>query len=83
MSRSSPLDNHPKIQAFHSAYASLRATAREVMPRLTPVAPPPPRDSSPDAGMPEPEHSALAAAADDGDALPPPSARSEAWPRGA
>lgn len=70
--------------AFQSAAAVLRATVQERRAlRLTPVAPPPPRDSSPDAGMPEPEHSALAAAADDGDALPPPSARSEAWPRGA
>ena len=84
MSRRSTLDDHPTIRSFNSAYTSLRATAREVFPRLTPVAPPPPRDSSPDAGMPEPDHAALAAAADDGPELAPASSRAElheAWSR--
>ena len=32
------LDDNPKIKAFYGAAMSLRSAAREVMPRLTPVA---------------------------------------------
>lgn len=60
------LDDNPKIKAFYGAAMSLRSAAREVMPRLTPVAPPP-RDSDPTIGDPLPSHPADRAAS-----LPPP-----------
>ena len=46
---------------FASALQTLRAAHQEYRARrLTPVAPPPPRDSDPQAGDPEPEHAAAA-----------------------
>lgn len=53
---------------FTSALATLRTAHKEYRERrLTPPAPPPPRDSDPQAGDPEPEHGPTAT-------LPPSSA---------
>ena len=74
-----------RTDPFTSALQTLRSAHQERRSRrLTPVAPPPPRDSSPDAGMPEPDHAALAAADSDGPELAPASSRAElheAWSR--
>lgn len=70
------LPEHPSIQRFNSAAVSLRAAVREVFPRLTPVAPPPPRDSDPQAGEALPEHTA---GDSDRPATLPPGSAAWAW----
>ncbi len=75
--RNRNLDDNPKIKAFYGAAASLHATVRDVFPRLTPPAPPPPRDSAPEAGEALPDHSGNLDAA----ALPP-SVAAWAWTEG-
>ena len=58
--------------AFHSALDGLRSTVQERRAlRLTPPAPPPPRDSDPQAGEALPEHGAGGLDSDRPAALPP------------